>query len=246
MLSLFWSSLLPLCHFAYGHGPSAFCWDWITMILPGSGTGWSENYWSNGLIWPLPTWQSHSTENRYLHFHHQIPFLLCFTFQFQPTKPDLIWFPKSVQWEFQVPDRSLLFMSLSISAGRRLYDAIHESRHFGALSEASETTAQFILLLVAALLGRLDLHGDGLFGRFSAALHSGQVRTFERKRRVMDSSVWLGGELWQCLSMMRQGEFQQQNNRPNEIKWLADSRHTSGQRRPPAIHIRGKWRPSSP
>lgn len=85
-------------------------------------------------------------------------------------------------------------MSLSISAGRRLYDAIHESGHFGALSEARETAAQFILLLVAALLGRLDLHGDGLFGRFSAALHSGQVRTFERKGK---------GDGFECLTWWR-------------------------------------------
>ena len=62
------------------------------------------------------------------------------------------------------------------SAGGRLYDAIHESGHFGALPEASQTTAQFVLVPVATLAGRVDLHGHSLSGRVGPPLHPGQVR----------------------------------------------------------------------
>lgn len=61
------------------------------------------------------------------------------------------------------------------------------------------------------------------------------VRVFDLVESFGNVCRWWGRE-----------SFSNKATTPNEIKWLADSRHTSGQRRPPAIHIRGKWRPSSP
>lgn len=53
--------------------------------------------------------------------------------------------------------------------------AVHESGHFCAVSQANQTATKFILIFVATIAGRVDLHGNRVSWCVDPLVHFGQV-----------------------------------------------------------------------
>ena len=64
-----------------------------------------------------------------------------------------------------------------IFSGCRLHDAVHEPRHHHLVHKTGQTGSKPLLVPVPLVARRLDLHGDGLLGRFAPPLHACQSVT---------------------------------------------------------------------
>lgn len=61
--------------------------------------------------------------------------------------------------------------------GCRFYNAIYEFGNICVIQETSKTTAELIFIFITAVVGRMDLYGYSLSGRFRFTFYFGSVTT---------------------------------------------------------------------